>query len=79
MRVYFKGAENFSRADVQGSDRFAKLGEGFLKEFHTIVNAANDEAKFKQLIVSLLSRHTDRKMDPKLWSVSRAGGTDRVG
>ncbi|KAM3716859.1 Globin-like protein [Dirofilaria immitis] len=29
VRVYFKGAENFSAEDVQNSDRFAKQGNSY--------------------------------------------------
>lgn len=39
LRVYFKGAENYTPADVQNSDRFAKQG---IENFPLILNSLNN-------------------------------------
>ena len=70
LRVYFKGAENYDAAKVQGSERFAKQGQRILLGNYILVNTYDDPVAFKAYARETVDRHRQYKMAPELWLVS---------
>ncbi|KAH7706029.1 intracellular globin [Aphelenchoides avenae] len=70
LRVYFKGAENFTAEDVQKSERFAQQGQRILQAIHMAVDTFDDDVAFKGYIRETINRHKIFKMDPNLWNAS---------
>ncbi|VDM54050.1 unnamed protein product [Angiostrongylus costaricensis] len=68
LRVYFKGAENYTADDVQKSERFEKLGRGILLAIHILADSFDDEATFRAYVRDTMDRHVALKIDPALWS-----------
>ncbi|VDM51084.1 unnamed protein product [Toxocara canis] len=68
LRIYFKGAENFTPDDVQKSDRFAKQGQRILLACHILANTYDDPDTFKAYARETVNRHRQFKMEPSLWS-----------
>ncbi|KAE9413959.1 hypothetical protein Angca_007079 [Angiostrongylus cantonensis] len=67
LRVYFKGAENYTADDVQKSDRFEKLGRRILLGVHLLANCFDDETTFRAYVRDTMDRHVPLKIDPTLW------------
>uniref|UniRef100_A0A914WJW4 Globin family profile domain-containing protein n=1 Tax=Plectus sambesii TaxID=2011161 RepID=A0A914WJW4_9BILA len=67
LRVYFKGAENYTPEDVQKSERFQKQGQRILLAVHVVASCADDPIVFKGYIQETVNRHRQYKMDPALW------------
>uniref|UniRef100_A0A914DLG2 Globin family profile domain-containing protein n=1 Tax=Acrobeloides nanus TaxID=290746 RepID=A0A914DLG2_9BILA len=67
LRVYFKGAENFTAADVHTSERFRKQGEHILLAIRILVNVFDDEITLKSYARETVNRHREFKLDPLLW------------
>ena len=67
LRVYFKGAENFTADDVQKSDRFERLGTGILLSCHLLAETYPNDMVFRAFVRDTINRHVDRKLDPVLW------------
>jgi len=67
LRVYFKGAENYDAAKVQGSERFAKQGQRILLGNYILVNTYDDPVAFKAYARETVDRHRQYKMAPELW------------
>uniref|UniRef100_A0A158PAZ6 GLOBIN domain-containing protein n=1 Tax=Angiostrongylus cantonensis TaxID=6313 RepID=A0A158PAZ6_ANGCA len=62
LRVYFKGAENYTADDVQKSDRLAigyLIKELMLRYFR--------ETTFRAYVRDTMDRHVPLKIDPTLW------------
>ncbi|VDN58852.1 unnamed protein product [Dracunculus medinensis] len=68
LRVYFKGAENYTSSDVQNSERFEKQGQRILLAMHILANTYDDPETFKAYARETVNRHRQFKMDPSLWS-----------
>uniref|UniRef100_A0A914CMF8 Globin family profile domain-containing protein n=1 Tax=Acrobeloides nanus TaxID=290746 RepID=A0A914CMF8_9BILA len=68
LRVYFKGAENFSANEIQQSDRFQHQGQQILLDCNTLANTFDDQIKFKTHARETVHRHMTN-VDPSLWSV----------
>ena len=69
LRVYFKGAENFSN-EIQQSDRFQHQGQQILLDCNTLANTFDDQIKFKTYARETVHRHMTN-VDPSLWSVGK--------
>ncbi|VDN17216.1 unnamed protein product [Gongylonema pulchrum] len=69
LRVYFKGAENYSPEDVQNSERFAKQGQRILLAVRILADTYDDQSTFKAYARETVNRHIKFKMDPALWNV----------
>ncbi|GMS94943.1 hypothetical protein PENTCL1PPCAC_17118, partial [Pristionchus entomophagus] len=67
LRVYFKGAENFTADDVQKSDRFEKQGQRILLATHILAETFANQDVFKAYVRETINRHRIYKMDPALW------------
>ncbi|VDO27675.1 Uncharacterized protein BM_BM7514 [Brugia malayi] len=80
LRVFFKGAENFTPADVQNSDRFAKQGnknsslilyflnrQKLLLAVRIIINTYDDPETFRAYARETINRHIKFKIDRALW------------
>lgn len=68
LRVYFKGAENFTPDDVQKSERFEKQGQRILLACHILASTFDEPDVFKAYARETVNRHRQFKMDPALWS-----------
>ncbi|KAF8373259.1 hypothetical protein PRIPAC_79688 [Pristionchus pacificus] len=67
LRVYFKGAENFTADDVQKSERFEKQGQRILLAVHVLAETYANQEVFKAYVRETINRHRQFKMDPALW------------
>ena len=67
LRVYFKGAENFTAEDVQKSERFEKQGQRILLAVHILAETFENPSVFNAYIRETINRHRQYKMDPALW------------
>ncbi|VDN00402.1 unnamed protein product, partial [Onchocerca ochengi] len=72
LRVYFKGAENFTPTDVQNSDRFAKQGicvrQNLMLAVRILIDTYDDSETFKAYAREIINRHIKFKMDRALWT-----------
>uniref|UniRef100_A0A914XT33 Globin family profile domain-containing protein n=1 Tax=Panagrolaimus superbus TaxID=310955 RepID=A0A914XT33_9BILA len=67
LRVYFKGAENYTAEDVQKSERFKKQGTRILLAQFICANTYSDPVAFEAFARETTDRHRIYKMDPALW------------
>uniref|UniRef100_A0A0R3RQ08 GLOBIN domain-containing protein n=1 Tax=Elaeophora elaphi TaxID=1147741 RepID=A0A0R3RQ08_9BILA len=69
LRIYFKGAENYSGTDVQNSDRFnyGFSGQRLLLGVRTLIDIYDDIETFKAYARETVNRHIKFKMDRTLW------------
>ena len=68
LRVYFKGAENYTPADVQKSERFEKQGQRLLLAMHLCANIFANKMVFEMFVREQVNRHRQFKLDPALWT-----------
>uniref|UniRef100_A0A0K0ECW9 GLOBIN domain-containing protein n=2 Tax=Strongyloides stercoralis TaxID=6248 RepID=A0A0K0ECW9_STRER len=67
LRVYFKGAENYTPEQVGASERFAKQGVRIMLAMHILATAYDDQPTFLAYVRETINRHRIFKMPEELW------------
>lgn len=68
LRKYFKGAQNYTVADIEKSERFLKQGQRMLLGMHLIAATYDQPDVLKAYAREMVNKHRQFKMDIALWS-----------
>uniref|UniRef100_A0A0N5A2T6 GLOBIN domain-containing protein n=1 Tax=Parastrongyloides trichosuri TaxID=131310 RepID=A0A0N5A2T6_PARTI len=68
LRVFFKGAENYSPEQVGTSERFAKQGVRLMLAMHILASNYDDQPTFLAYTRETVNRHRIYKMPEELWT-----------